>query len=131
MREPPLIFLDEPSAGMDPMARRFMWAVIQDISSTRAKSTVVLTTHSMEECEALCTRTCIMVNGVFRCLGTQQHIKNKYGQGYSVTLKLMKPSRAETNEILAGWGFEVSAADNEGSKEKEGSKEGSGSKEKR
>lgn len=111
MREPPLIFLDEPSAGMDPMARRFMWAVIQDISSTRAKSTVVLTTHSMEECEALCTRTCIMVNGVFRCLGTQQHIKSKYGQGYSVSTKLAKPSREDTDKVIIGWGFEPPQTD--------------------
>jgi ABC-type multidrug transport system ATPase subunit len=111
MREPPLIFLDEPSAGMDPMARRFMWAVIQDISSTRAKSTVVLTTHSMEECEALCTRTCIMVNGVFRCLGTQQHIKQKYGQGYGVTFKLNKPTREEVDKVIIGWGFEPPTTD--------------------
>lgn len=42
----------------------------------------------MEECEALCTRLAIMVNGQPRCLGGPQHLKNKFGQGYSVEIKL-------------------------------------------
>ncbi len=42
----------------------------------------------MEECEALCDRLAIMVNGQFRCLGGPQHLKNKFGQGFSVIIKL-------------------------------------------
>ncbi|KAH9149377.1 hypothetical protein AeRB84_007543 [Aphanomyces euteiches] len=53
---PPIIFLDEPSTGMDPVSRRFMWDVIAAISTRSKESTILLTTHSMEECEALCTR---------------------------------------------------------------------------
>lgn len=49
--------------------------------------TIVLTSHSMEECEALCTRLGIMVNGQFKCLGNIQHLKNKYGKGYSLIVK--------------------------------------------
>ena len=60
---PPIVFLDEPSTGMDPKAKRFMWSIISKISTLRKKSTVILTTHSMEEAEALCTRIGIMVNG--------------------------------------------------------------------
>ena len=45
---PGIIFLDEPSTGMDPKARRFMWKVISRISTVRKQSTVILTTHSME-----------------------------------------------------------------------------------
>jgi ATP-binding cassette subfamily A (ABC1) protein 3 len=67
---PKVIFLDEPSTGMDPEARRFMWNVIDRVSTKTKKSSVVLTTHSMEEAEALCTRMAIMVNGEFRCLGS-------------------------------------------------------------
>ena len=67
---PPIVFLDEPSTGMDPMARRFMWTVISRISTLRKKSSVVLTTHSMEEAEALATKIGIMVNGEFKCLGS-------------------------------------------------------------
>ena len=67
---PPIIFLDEPSTGMDPEARRFMWSVIARISTIKKKSAVILTTHSMEEAEALSSRLAIMVNGVFQCLGS-------------------------------------------------------------
>uniref|UniRef100_A0A8C9R6I7 ATP binding cassette subfamily A member 4 n=1 Tax=Scleropages formosus TaxID=113540 RepID=A0A8C9R6I7_SCLFO len=71
---------------MDPHSRRFLWnAILSVIQDGRA---VVLTSHSMEECEALCTRLAIMVNGTFRCLGTIQHLKYKFGDGYVVTMKI-------------------------------------------
>uniref|UniRef100_A0A3P9K113 ATP-binding cassette, sub-family A (ABC1), member 4b n=1 Tax=Oryzias latipes TaxID=8090 RepID=A0A3P9K113_ORYLA len=77
---------DEPTTGMDPHSRRFLWnAIMSVIQDGRA---VVLTSHSMEECEALCTRLAIMVNGTFKCLGTIQHLKYKYGDGYVVTMKI-------------------------------------------
>ena len=60
---PPIVFLDEPSSGMDPYARRFMWSVIGDITKVKKNSTVILTTHSMEEAEALSTKLAIMVEG--------------------------------------------------------------------
>lgn len=44
--------------------------------------------YSMEECEALCTRLAIMVNGTFRCLGSTQHLKNKFGDGYTLIAQL-------------------------------------------
>ncbi|XP_068604697.1 retinal-specific phospholipid-transporting ATPase ABCA4 [Brachionichthys hirsutus] len=83
---PALVLLDEPTTGMDPHSRRFLWnAIMSVIQDGRA---VVLTSHSMEECEALCTRLAIMVNGTFRCLGTIQHLKYKFGDGYVVTMKV-------------------------------------------
>ncbi|KAL3669971.1 hypothetical protein V7S43_005343 [Phytophthora oleae] len=72
---PSILFLDEPSTGMDPVSRRFMWDVISEISTYNKESTVVLTTHSMEECEALCTRVGIMVGGELKCLGSAQHLE--------------------------------------------------------
>jgi ATP-binding cassette subfamily A (ABC1) protein 3 len=60
---PPICFLDEPSTGMDPKARRYMWNVISRISTKRKKSSIILTTHSMEEAEALSTKIAIMVTG--------------------------------------------------------------------
>jgi len=67
---PPIILLDEPSAGMDPEARRFMWRVVGQIASDKT-SAVILTTHSMEEAEALSTKMGIMVKGgIFKCFGT-------------------------------------------------------------
>ena len=49
---------------------------------------VILTTHSMEECEALCTKLVIMVNGKFKCVGSLQHLKSRFGKGYVVMLKI-------------------------------------------
>mmetsp|Transcript_26423 Transcript_26423/g.39214 ORF Transcript_26423/g.39214 Transcript_26423/m.39214 type:complete len:1955 (+) Transcript_26423:136-6000(+) len=86
--EPSIIFLDEPSTGMDPMARRFMWQVISRISTQDALCSIILTTHSMEEAEALCTRIGIMVNGGLRCLGSGQHLKQRFGDGYEVDIKI-------------------------------------------
>uniref|UniRef100_A0A8C2XHY4 P-type phospholipid transporter n=1 Tax=Cyclopterus lumpus TaxID=8103 RepID=A0A8C2XHY4_CYCLU len=84
---PPVIFLDEPTTGMDPKAKRFLWNCI--LSVTKEGRAVVLTSHSMEECEALCTRMAIMVNGRFQCLGSVQHLKNRFGDGYTIILRLM------------------------------------------
>ncbi|KTF73874.1 hypothetical protein cypCar_00038222, partial [Cyprinus carpio] len=105
---PALLLLDEPTTGMDPHSRRFLWnSIMSVIQGGRA---VVLTSHrqehfvfpvaetgfhanlhlnlGMEECEALCTRLAIMVNGTFKCLGTIQHLKYKFGDGYVVTMKI-------------------------------------------
>lgn len=98
---PPIILLDEPSAGMDPEARRFMWSVVEQISQRDKKSAVILTTHSMEEAEALSTKMGIMVRGgIFKCFGSSQHIKNKYGTGYEVQFKIRKPSKADLEAML-------------------------------
>uniref|UniRef100_A0A673ML47 Zgc:172302 n=1 Tax=Sinocyclocheilus rhinocerous TaxID=307959 RepID=A0A673ML47_9TELE len=89
----PVIFLDEPTTGMDPKAKRFLWNCI--LSVIKEGRSVILTSHSMEECEALCTRMAIMVNGRFQCLGSVQHLKNRFGDGYTIILRLSTPS-AET-----------------------------------
>merc|ERR1719247_2722343 len=101
--DPEVILLDEPSAGMDPEARRFMWNVIAEIANTRKQATVVLTTHSMEECEALCNRITIMVNGSFRCIGTHKEVKDLYGAGRQLTIKLENPTKAEMQEMMSEW----------------------------
>jgi ATP-binding cassette, subfamily A (ABC1), member 3 len=67
---PPIVFLDEPSTGVDPKAKRFMWSIVSKISTQRKKCSVIITTHSMEEAEALCTKMAIMVNGRFKCFGS-------------------------------------------------------------
>jgi ATP-binding cassette subfamily A (ABC1) protein 1 len=92
---PPIMFLDEPSTGMDPVARRYMWSVIAKMSTRSKDSSVVLTTHSMEEAEALCSRVGIMVGGRLRCLGSCQHLKNKFGQGLMLEIKLEQVSAEE------------------------------------
>jgi ATP-binding cassette subfamily A (ABC1) protein 3 len=101
--DPEIILLDEPSAGMDPEARRFMWDVISEITQTRKQATVVLTTHSMEECEALCNKITIMVNGSFRCIGTHKEVKDLYGRGQELHLKLDAPTKIEVAALQSKW----------------------------
>jgi len=68
---PPIVLLDEPSAGMDPEARRFMWQVVSSITTRQKRSAVILTTHSMDEAEALSTKMGVMVQGgIFKCMGS-------------------------------------------------------------
>ena len=96
---PPIILLDEPSAGMDPEARRFMWRVVSQIASDKT-SAVILTTHSMEEAEALSNKMGIMVKGgIFKCFGTPQHIKDKFGTGYVIEIKAQLPISEEIDEV--------------------------------
>ncbi|KAL8603343.1 hypothetical protein ACOMHN_039706 [Nucella lapillus] len=83
---PAVILLDEPSSGMDPAARRQLWNVLSQVRASGR--TLILTSHSMEECDALCTRLAIMVNGQFKCLGSPQHLKSKFGQGYTLVVQL-------------------------------------------
>jgi ATP-binding cassette subfamily A (ABC1) protein 2 len=93
---PALIFLDEPTTGMDPYSKRFLWDLI--LSLVKDGKSIVFTSHSMEECEMLCTRLAIMVNGHFKCLGSTQHLKNKFGDGYSIKIKCLESdtTRMET-----------------------------------
>ncbi|GAB1295814.1 ATP-binding cassette sub-family A member 13 [Apodemus speciosus] len=92
--KPDILLLDEPSSGMDPCSKRYLWQTITQ--EVRDGCAAVLTSHSMEECEALCTRLAIMVDGSFRCLGPPQHIKNsglynlKFGDGYTIKVWLHK-----------------------------------------
>lgn len=81
--DPSVLLIDESSSGLDPLAKRKMWDLIEQAARSRS---VILTTHSMQEAEALCTRVAIMVKGQFVCLGSVQHLKNKYMDGYSVDI---------------------------------------------
>uniref|UniRef100_A0A3Q0S9J7 ATP binding cassette subfamily A member 3 n=1 Tax=Amphilophus citrinellus TaxID=61819 RepID=A0A3Q0S9J7_AMPCI len=95
---PPVIFLDEPSTGMDPVARRLLWdAVTRTRESGKA---IIITSHSMEECEALCTRLAVMVSGQFKCLGSPQHLKSKFGSGYTLLAKVHVEPKFEDSDLL-------------------------------
>ncbi|XP_032757191.1 ATP-binding cassette sub-family A member 12 [Rattus rattus] len=84
--KPSILLLDEPSSGMDPKSKRHLWRIISE--EVQNKCSVILTSHSMEECEALCTRLAIMVNGRFQCIGSLQHIKSRFGRGFTVKVHL-------------------------------------------
>eukprot|EP00656_Telonema_subtile_P009650 TRINITY_DN14553_c0_g3_i1.p1 TRINITY_DN14553_c0_g3~~TRINITY_DN14553_c0_g3_i1.p1 ORF type:complete len:551 (+),score=133.81 TRINITY_DN14553_c0_g3_i1:108-1760(+) len=94
---PNLVYLDEPSTGMDPAAKRGMWDLISGTMSDRA---VVLTTHSMEEADVLCQRIAIMVNGKLGCLGSSQHLKSLYGKDYVLEVSLQTSASATAGAKL-------------------------------
>jgi ABC-type multidrug transport system ATPase subunit len=77
--DPKLVFLDEPTTGMDPITRRHVWDIIEEAKKGRA---IVLTTHSMEEADILSDRIAIMAKGKLRCIGTSIRLKSKFGTGY-------------------------------------------------
>nr|XP_045609701.1 phospholipid-transporting ATPase ABCA3-like isoform X2 [Procambarus clarkii] len=94
---PPLVFLDEPTSGVDPASRRKVWTAVRQ--AVNNGQSVVLTSHSMEECEALCSRIVIMSRGTLRCVGTSGHLKAKFGQGYSLQVKLRTYSQSELRQV--------------------------------
>ncbi|EDW39007.1 GL13853 [Drosophila persimilis] len=87
-----LICLDEPSSGVDPASRRHVWNVLSSLRDSG--KAVLLSSHSMEEVEALCTQLAIMVDGKINCLGSQQRIKNKLAQ--VLVLKLVVETSPES-----------------------------------
>ncbi|XP_067040088.1 phospholipid-transporting ATPase ABCA3-like [Acropora muricata] len=97
---PPIVFLDEPTTGMDPVARRFLWDSLMTVM--KGGRSIVLTSHSMEECEALCTRLAIMVNGQFKCLGSTQHLKSRFGKGYTLMIKVASPVPMVPQQVVNG-----------------------------
>lgn len=103
---PPIVFLDEPSSGMDPEARRFMWSVVGKVTSGANPSSVVLTTHSMEEAEALSTKLAIMVEGNIKCIGPVQRLKNKYGKGFEIETKFREGNSGEMIQLIQQAGFD-------------------------
>ncbi|XP_037957966.1 retinal-specific phospholipid-transporting ATPase ABCA4 [Teleopsis dalmanni] len=91
---PSLVLLDEPTTGVDPVSRRFLWKCIQDFQ--KRDKTIVLTSHSMDECEQLCNRLAIMADGRFKCIGYVPDLKVRYGSGFTIKIK-MKVDDCEVN----------------------------------
>lgn len=73
-------------SSSDPGNRRVVWNNL--IRAKKDDQAILLTSHSMAECDVLCSRLAIMVNGQFKCLGTPQHLKHRYGTGYYLKLRL-------------------------------------------
>ncbi|KAJ3307062.1 ATP-binding cassette sub- A member 2 [Blyttiomyces sp. JEL0837] len=82
---PRVLLFDEPTTGVDVAVRRSIWTAVQSFKKT---SSIILTTHSMEEADTLSTKIGILINGKLRCLGTPQRLKTVYGTGYIVTIRM-------------------------------------------
>ena len=99
--EPQIVFLDEPSTGVDPFSRRLMWTLI---ASTMKGRSVILTSHMMEEVQALCQRICILSKGRMQCLGSAQQLIERYGDGYEVHIAV------KSNEVKAAVVAEIQSS---------------------
>ncbi|XP_009805247.2 ATP-binding cassette sub-family A member 10 [Gavia stellata] len=91
---PVVLLLDEPTTGMDPNGQRCVWKMIRAALKTK-ETGAILTTHYMEEAEAVCDRVAIMVSGQLRCIGSIQYLKNKFGKGYLLEIKVKDPERTD------------------------------------
>ena len=82
-----VVFLDEPTTGLDPVSRRKVWGFVEK-EKTEKKKAVLLITHAMEEADALSTRISIMVNGQIEASGTPQELKARHGSGYTLEVRM-------------------------------------------
>jgi ABC-type multidrug transport system ATPase subunit len=92
--EPAVLFLDEPSTGLDPLTRRTIWKIFAGIRRDRERAgnplTVILTTHQLDEADSLCCRIGIMRQGRLRCLGSPHQLKSTLNRGYAFKLSLQR-----------------------------------------
>lgn len=95
--DPKVVYMDEPSSGLDPASRKDLWNAVKSAKQNRA---IILTTHSMEEAEVLCDRIGIIANGTLQCIGNSQELKTKYGGSYVLTITTAAGEEAEEVEKL-------------------------------
>lgn len=93
---PSIEFLDEPTTGVDPVSCRSLFKMLKGLN----QSSMVLTTHRMDEAESLCDNIVIMVNGRFACYGSPGHLKTQYGQGYSLILKYLSEQKKNVQSAI-------------------------------
>jgi ABC-type multidrug transport system ATPase subunit len=101
--DPKVVFLDEPTTGLDPEVRRTVWDTIARARSNRA---ILMTTHSMEEAEVCCQKIAIMAKGTLRCIGSAARLKSIYGAGYDLEIIFtdVEPARVYIEQMLPkGW----------------------------
>ncbi len=94
--DPDIVFLDEPTTGLDPQARRRVWDALKQLK--REGKTIFLTTHYMEEAEYLCDRIAIILDGRIQVLASPSEIIERYGGGY--TIEFPGVSEEEISPIL-------------------------------
>jgi len=89
VHEPEILFLDEPTSGIDPQTRLALWEILRDLHA--AGQTILLTTHYMEEADTLCERLAIIDHGKVLALGTPEELKSGLGADTVITLSFGEP----------------------------------------
>ncbi len=109
INDPELVFLDEPTTGLDPQARRNLWSIFQDLQ--QAGKTLILTTHYMEEAEALSNHVCIMDHGSIITEGSPEQLARGLGQDSIIEFDVSELPEASI-EALRSFGTEVAYHNN-------------------
>ncbi len=94
-----VIILDEPTSGLDPLNRRSLWELIRKFKMGRS---IILTTHFMEEADALSDRIAIMNHGQVKCCGSPLFLKNTFGFGYRMTMAKNSDFKEEEFKVVLG-----------------------------
>ena len=100
VNDPKVLFLDEPTAGLDPQVRREIYDIIEELK--REKKTIVMTTHYIEEAERLCDRVAIVDHGKVVALGTPRELKSRAGSATRIEVRLAKPEADGALKNLEG-----------------------------
>ncbi|KAK9104965.1 hypothetical protein Scep_021809 [Stephania cephalantha] len=95
--DPKVVYMDEPSTGLDPASRNNLWNVVKRAKQDRA---IILTTHSMEEAEVLCDRLGIFVDGSLQCIGNPKELKARYGGTYVFTMTTSSSQEEEVENMV-------------------------------
>ncbi|KAJ6418385.1 hypothetical protein OIU84_001706 [Salix udensis] len=95
--DPKVVYMDEPSTGLDPASRSNLWNVVKRAKQDRA---IILTTHSMEEAEYLCDRLGIFVSGGLQCVGNPKELKGRYGGSYVFTMTTSVNDEREVEQMV-------------------------------
>ncbi|TXG50445.1 hypothetical protein EZV62_022969 [Acer yangbiense] len=95
--DPKVVYMDEPSTGLDPASRNSLWNVVKRAKQGRA---IILTTHSMEEAEVLCDRLGIFVDGGLQCIGNPKELKARYGGSYVFTITTSADHEEEVENMV-------------------------------
>src|SRR5713101_1980999 len=113
MHDPQVLFLDEPSAGLDPQTRLLLWEIVREYNDSG--KTILLTTHNMEEADALCNRLAIIDHGRVIALGTPRELKSSVPGGFLLRLRFghHSPDLLDRLQALSGV-REVRATDGNG-----------------
>lgn len=95
--DPKVVYMDEPSTGLDPASRNNLWNVVKHAKQDCA---IILTTHSMEEAEVLCDRLGIFVDGSLQCIGNPKELKARYGGSYVFTMTTPSTYEEEVENMV-------------------------------
>lgn len=93
---PKIVFLDEPSSGLDPVKRRHFWSLVKKVTQEKA---VLLTTHLMEEADTLCSEIAIVTTGKMRCVGNSLYLKKTFTEGIKIQI-VLNPDICTTGQFM-------------------------------